>query len=134
MQKYGMKNGRLIILFVLAMIFLAGALQVPALGNDWRCDGKIVSTGDRLFEVLARCGEPTFRTVRYEKRIRRDLLRELFPPDGYRESEKYREPLYVEELVEIEEWMYNRGSTQFLRFLTFENGILVQIETGDYGY
>jgi len=39
-----------------------------------------------------------------------------------RESELYREPLFVEEFVEIEEWVYNFGSLQFIRFLTFENG------------
>ena len=81
-----------------------------------------------------KCGEPTYRSIKYEKRIKRDLYRNLFPPRDLRESEQYREPLFVEELVDVEEWVYNLGSLQFVRYLTFENGILVNIELGDYGY
>ncbi len=120
--------------FLSALMVLAFAAQASAFGNDFRCGNNIVSTGDRQFEVLSKCGEPSFKSVRYEKRIRRDLFRELFPPWSIRDSEKYREPLFVEEFVEIEEWTYNLGSLTFVRFLTFENGTLVHIETGDYGY
>lgn len=50
------------------------------------------------------------------------------------EKDLYREPLFVEEFVEIEEWTYNLGSTRFIRYLIFENGVLVDIITGDYGF
>jgi len=119
---------------LLSLIFLAAASQGETLGNDFRCGNKLVSIGDRKFEVITKCGEPTYRDVRYEKRVKRDLYRDLFPPREPRESEQYREPLFVEEMVAVEEWVYNFGSLQFVRYLTFENGILVNIETGDYGY
>jgi hypothetical protein len=127
-----MKLNAYCLVFLLSL-FLALPSQGHA-GGDFRCDGRIVSPGDRIFEVLVKCGEPSYRAVRLEKRIKRDFFRELFPPKEPRESEKFREPRFVEEIVEIEEWVYNFGSTQFIRFLTFENGILVNIETGDYGY
>ena len=109
-------------------------MQAAAFLDNIRCDKGIVSHGDRLFDVLMKCGEPSYRSIRYEKRVKRDLYRDLFPPRDLRESEQYREPLFVEELVEVEEWVFNFGSLQFLRYLTFENGILVNIELGGYGY
>ena len=117
------------------MIFLSmTGMQAYAVLGNLRCDKGIVSQGDRVFDVLMKCGEPTYRSIKYEKRTKRDLYRDLFPPRDLRESEKYREPLFVEELVEVEEWVYNFGSLQFVRYLTFENGILVNIELGGYGY
>jgi hypothetical protein len=124
----GLIRIHLLILFCFAVFPLAYAE-----GESFRCGTRIVSTGDRTFEVLVRCGEPDYRTVRYEKRIKRDFFRDLFPHRD-REREAYREPFLVEEFVEIEEWIYNPGPTKFIRYLTFENGILVDIETGDYGY
>jgi hypothetical protein len=45
-----------------------------------------------------------------------------------------RWPLFVKELVTIEEWEYNLGSNRFIRYLRFENGRLTRITEGDYGY
>src|SRR3990172_2780631 len=106
---------------LLLSLFLAAPLRGFAAGGDFLCDGRIVSPGDRKFEVLLKCGEPAYRDIRLEKRIKRDFFRDLFPDREKRESEKQREPLLVEEVVEIEEWVYNFGSTRFIRFLTFEN-------------
>jgi len=118
----------------LMIFFPMTGMQVYAGPGNLRCDKGIVSHGDRLFDVLMKCGEPTYRSIKDEKRTKRDLYRDLFPPRELRESEKYREPLFVEELIEVEEWAYNLGSLQFVRYLTFENGILVNIELGGYGY
>lgn len=118
------------------LLLLAGAGIMPdqAEGDDFRCGARIISAGDRKFDVLSKCGEPTSQAGRVEKRIKRDYYRDLFPVREPRESEQFREPRFVEEIVEIDEWVYNLGSTQFIRYLTFENGILVKIETGDYGF
>jgi uncharacterized protein (DUF169 family) len=118
----------------LMIFFPMAEMQAYAVLSNLRCDKGIVSHGERQFDVLMKCGEPTYRSIKYEKRIKRDLYRDLFPPRDLRESEKYREPLFVEELAEVEEWVYNLGSLQFVRYLTFENGILVNIELGGYGY
>lgn len=40
----------------------------------------------------------------------------------------------VQEKVERERYLYNLGGTRFLRYLTFENGSLVKIDTGEYGF
>lgn len=105
----------------------------------FRCDGKIVSVGDTKFDVIAKCGDPSFVDTWVENRIQRDHYRELFPkngrdPRGELERRDYREPLFIEEYVVIEEWTYNLGSNRFIRYLTFENGRLVRIRTGRYGY
>jgi hypothetical protein len=108
-----------------------------AYGDGFWCDGKLISTGNNKYEVLSKCGEPDYKEARFEKRIRRDFYRDLFRSrelPQYREREQYREPLFVEEEVMIEEWTYNLGPTRFIRYLTFENGRLVDISTGDYGF
>jgi hypothetical protein len=45
-------------------------------------------------------------------------------------------PLYTVYFVpaETEEWVYNLGPTSFIMYLTFTNGVLTSIESGDYGY
>jgi hypothetical protein len=104
--------------------------------NFW-CKGKLISPGLTKYEILSRCGEPDYKDYRYEKRIKRDYYRNLFPSAEiyrYREREKYREPLFVDEEVLIEEWTYNLGPTRFIRYLIFENSRLVDILTGDYGF
>ena len=58
-----------------------------------------------------------FRTTSEERRIRRNSAGEE-----------------IVEVVPIETWTYNRGSTQLIRYLTFRNGYLTRIQTGDYGY
>ena len=117
-------------LFALLLV-LSVARQTYAFNDDFQCGNKLVSLGDRKYEVLVKCGQPSSRDSHYETRIKRDFYRDLNPP---RESERYRAPLFAEEEVEVEDWVYNFGSNRLLRFLTFENGILVSIETGDYGY
>jgi hypothetical protein len=44
-------------------------------------------------------------------------------------------PTYSSRLatVEIEEWVYNLGPTSFMMYLTFTNGVLTNIESGEYG-
>ena len=34
----------------------------------------------------------------------------------------------------VEEWEYNFGTNRFLYYLRFENGKLMRITVGDYGY
>ena len=49
-------------------------------------------------------------------------------------DEDLSRPFLVKELVTIEEWEHNLGPGQFIRNLRFENGRLIRITTGDYGY
>lgn len=124
---------KLLALCLLGMPLLAGAAAADTL----RCGSRIATIGDSRGSVRMKCGEPTSIEVHYEKRVQRDFFRDLFPPRGaerQREREKYREPLFVEVYVEVEEWTYNLGPTNFIRYLTFENGRLADIDVGEYGY
>jgi len=81
------------------------------------CGDKIVAPGDSRANVLAKCGEPAWREMR------EDAITETYLPD--------KTPV---NFVTTEEWIYNFGSDQFLRFLRFQGDRLAVIETGDYGY
>jgi hypothetical protein len=45
-----------------------------------------------------------------------------------------RWPIFVDKLVTVEELEYNLGSNRFTRYIRFENGRLIRITKGDYGY
>jgi len=70
-----------------------------------------------MASVIAKCGEPTFREMR------EDVSTEAYRAD--------RTPV---NFVTTEEWAYNFGPHQLLRFLRFQGDRLAVIETGDYGY
>jgi len=99
----------------------------------FRCNGRLVTEGDYAYDVLARCGEPDHVQAWEEERVKRDFYRPLEPQEK-RDHEAYREPLLVKEHVLIEIWTYNLGRQRLTRYLRFENGRLVEITTGDYGY
>lgn len=81
--------------------------------DTFRCpNGAIISVNDRLSTVTLRCDTPTSVS-------RRSVTRGL--ASGYYD------------VVEIEEWMYDLGPSLFVYYLTFENGVLVRIESGGYG-
>ncbi len=80
------------------------------------CGDRIISTGDTKGEVLAKCGEPFYRTS-HDDEIREHL-------DDTR-SQKV--------VVTVEEWTYNFGPQRFLRVITFRNGRVVDVRTGGYG-
>jgi hypothetical protein len=73
---------------------------------------KWISIGDRAGRVLKRCGEP---------KVREDVTREGCTDDGNYCFGKVGE-----------RWIYDFGSTYFVRYLLFIDGRLTQIESGDY--
>ena len=94
------------------------ALAVPAhAGGGLRCGNRLVNVGDRIDEVFRRCGGPTFRTFSIES-----VSVETSPG------------VFVTRQVQVETWTLNRGSREFIRYLTFRDGRLVHIDEGDYGY
>lgn len=86
---------------VLALALASGLVQAETL----RCGSKLVSVGDRAFEVQQKCGEPAFR----------DLV-------GYSLGE------YDRREFKIEEWVYG-PENGMLRILTFEGSRLSRIES-----
>jgi hypothetical protein len=115
---------------VLALLGMMASIS-PAHG--FRCNGKLVSEGDYAYDVLARCGEPDHVQAWEEERVKRDFYRPL-EPQKRSDNELYREPLLVKEHMLIEIWTYNLGRQRLTRYLRFENGRLVEITTGNYGY
>ncbi|NOY72350.1 MAG: DUF2845 domain-containing protein [Gammaproteobacteria bacterium] len=83
--------------------------------GSFRCGQKLVSTGNSKAEIFRKCGEPSWRE--------------------YSESELWPEnsPFAVAKITR-EQWVYNRGSQALIRYLNFENGNLVSIDLGDYGF
>ena len=114
---------------VVVVLLLAAVSQ--AVDSDFRCGNEIISVGDRKFDVLRKCGEPSNVEVRQEIRTR-NLGSVVLGPE--KRIQIYPAPFLVDELVTIEEWEYNSGPTKFIRYLTFENSFLVSIALGDYGY
>ncbi|WP_044874082.1 DUF2845 domain-containing protein [Pseudomonas sp. LFM046] len=88
-----------------ALLALALSTEAWAGADTMRCGSKLVSLGDRTFEVLQKCGEP----------VHRDLV-------GYTLG-SYDNREFV-----VEEWVYGPNNGM-LRILTFEANRLVRIET-----
>lgn len=143
--------------FVLFMCFglsPAAAAQM----NSLRCGSGLIALGDDQYEVETLCGPPTFvdesraaKVVRaYQKRQgrrtqddRTDEDRVNVPDDQEQETRrqdrraKGRDSRFLgEEVYEIliEEWTYNFGTSRFIQTLVFEDGILMSITSGGYGY
>jgi hypothetical protein len=127
----GMKTNALKALSLITALIVFG---LPDPSFAFRCGTELASEGDTKFEVSHKCGEPDYIESWEEDRIQRDfgLRREYDTRTG--RHNWYREPFLVKEKVRIEEWTYNLGPTQFIRYLRFENGILTKISTGDKGF
>ncbi|BCS52055.1 DUF2845 domain-containing protein [Geobacter sp. SVR] len=98
------------IVFV-AVIFSA----LPALADNFRCpNGNIVSTGDAISTVAAKC-DPPAGTFRREEPVEMDRR-------GGRAGIVY---------IEVQEWTYDQGST-LLHTLVFRNGMLSEVRTGGF--
>jgi hypothetical protein len=114
-------------------------MLTDALASSIRCGVRLITEGDYKAKVLARCGKPDFVEVREEERVYR--LRHHPSYYGYYDNYDYERgdygygaPYRIKELVIIEEWTYNHGPSRFMDHLILENGIVVDITSGDYGY
>jgi hypothetical protein len=112
---------------MMATLLLAPTSNVKA--SDFSCDSKIITVGDYKYDVLRKCGEPSYMEVWEEVRIRRDFSPGLFETGiGFYQSQQF-----LTGSVTVEEWVYNLGSNRFIRYLRFENSRLIKITEGDYG-
>jgi len=102
---------------LMVTLLLAATSDIMAASDimdfDFRCGSRIITIGDYRYDVLRKCGEPSHMEVWQEVRFIRD---------------------FGEGPVTVEGWEYNLGSTNFIRYLRFENGRLRRITVGDYGY
>lgn len=95
--------------FVVANLLLP-AVQAAEAGS-MRCDGRLVSVGDRRFDAIAACGEPDLRVP-----VRLEVVGSypLFP------------------LEEI--WYYNFGPHRLIKRLRLRRDRITAIESGNYGF
>jgi len=107
----------------LALLLVLALLASIARADGLRCGNRLVVDDTTQQQVLAWCGEPA-------SRLQRVVLR---PPVIW----YYGHPLRIaggdlEVLVDI--WTYNLGPLRLMRRVTFEDGLVVDIETLGYGY
>ena len=138
-QKQGnakMKTSRsaLILLMILSILMLTDARA-----TSLRCGLRLITEGDFKAKVLAECGEPDHVEVWEEERVYKFRHHPSYYGiyDDYeyvRPDYEYGRPYRIKKLVIIEEWTYNHGRGRFMDHLRLENGIVVDIISGDYGY
>ena len=78
------------------------------------CSPARLQSGLSEFEMVAYCGEPLSRRVTWEPVGR-----------GSTVAGHYR----ADQLVPVEEWLYETGKTQFRRIVKLRNGRVVHVET-----
>jgi hypothetical protein len=116
---------------VLFLFLLTGSTVWGRSVSRFECGTRFVAVGDSRFEVLRRCGEPSWRDGWDEERLERVSGIPYMDGSVYYGS---RTPLFTKVHVWVEEWVYNMGPQRFMRVLRFENNRLINIEVGDYGY
>lgn len=101
---------------ILLALVLFGRVAPALAASSWYCGSRLVGEGQSIVEVYDLCGEPTARTAMTEFVTVRVSPR-----------------VAVTRAIPVEQWTYNPGPTQFVRYLTFREGTLVEIEEGGYG-
>ena len=103
--------------FLVALVSIIGLLIAGASPAEYRCEGKVISVGDTSGELLMKCGEPDWKQSHTEEIIdTRDKDRRL------------------RILITVEEWTYNLGPDRFMRIYRLQNGRVVDILLGGYGF
>lgn len=96
---------------LLGLIFLLPAWSWAA-SDTLRCGTRLIDNNSSQSRILEYCGEPAYK---------RDGVRKIY-------LRNQRGHIYGETHIRTEEWIYDRGSTQFRAILSFENGKLQRIE------
>jgi hypothetical protein len=94
--------------------------QAPVIPRA-RCSPNSFREDESAYELLARCGDPAVRDVREESRT-----------ESVRTARAEEDS--VTRYLSTEVWTYDLGPKQFIRFVFIEDGRVVRLETGGYGY
>jgi hypothetical protein len=113
----------------LALLLLFATMAEPALADSgFRCrTGRLVSVGDRMSDVLDRCGEPDGVVERIEKRT----VKHKYTRRVGNVEESVSEEQEVD--IPITEWTYDMGPRSFTRYVLFEASAVVNVTMGEYG-
>jgi hypothetical protein len=122
-----MKRFAGLLVLSLAAVAIAGGGAVRA-DSAFRCEsGRLVDTGDHMYDVRNKCGEPDMVTQRVDKRkVKHKVVR--WVQGAAEEVEEERE---VEVL--IDEWVYDLGPQRFIRIVSFEDDHVTRVGTGSRG-
>lgn len=116
-----------------ALLGLAGlAVSPSARADSLSCNQRIVSTGDSRYQVRATCGDPDDATQRIEYRTLRGRVVGPCTRTGAKIRCEQTEEIVVE--VVVDEWTYDFGRNRFIEYVTFEQGRLIRVKSGSYGY
>jgi hypothetical protein len=77
------------------------------------CADKIISVGDRSYDLITKCGEPDWKQSHAEEIIERDSK--------------------VKTFIAVEEWTYDLGPQRFTRIFKLRDGKVVDVQSGGYG-
>jgi hypothetical protein len=111
------------------LLWAAGSME-PALAM--RCGSRLISEGDPRDKLANECGPPSnVETWEEERYHHYDVLP---PSNQYREFERYGSAYRVKVYVRVELWTYNYGPSRFMDYVRIENGRVVRIYSGGYGY
>ena len=100
----------------LNIVSVVCSILIADIASADRCPNGIVALGDSKFEVIAKCGEPTFEDFRQFEKVAQTGIGEV-----------------TRWIVDIEELIYDFGPNRFIRVFVFENDILAKISQGGYG-
>ncbi len=112
----------------LVLSALAGMCGTVAGDSSLRCGTRLISVGSPMDKVLEACGDPD-RRDQWEESPHSDIFR-IF---DYK-TERYHLPELIRGPLRMERWTYNLGPNRFIRYLEFENGVLIRIQTGERGH
>ena len=115
-QRKHVMTKKIPLLIIFFLLFSSG--QVFA---AFRCGPNLILVGDDKAEVLLKCGEPSFSELTSLQSGR------LYGGDLSYDRGPGRSTFFVEK------WYFNCGPHKFIKILTFRNGIVRHIATGDYG-
>jgi hypothetical protein len=115
---------------VTILIASAAVLFFAQSSLAFRCDGKIISGGDFIDIVLAKCGEPTASRVVKEEVFGSFGDTAIKEPPG----RVIREGTFGKTIEQTEVLTYNCGDGRLIHLLTFEGGKLTRIETAGHGF
>jgi hypothetical protein len=113
--------------FLLSVVCVLLFQNNVAADSYLRCQGRLVSIGDTKEEVLDKCDHPDKRDQ--WKEDDKSTISQIY---DYK-NERYIAPKRIKQPIQMERWTYNMGENRLIRYLYFQNGELIKIETGNRG-
>jgi len=118
--------GALILPFLLGLWLWASSTNAA---DGLRCKNRLVAVGHTTYDVQALCGPPDHAERHVVTRAVRNQVRGACA-FGARCSSAVIDTVDVT----IDEWTYDFGTNRLVQYLTFEDGKLVVVRSGNYGH